>query len=402
MSPPAAGCCHVTGFKVENWKQNLRVIYQCFVWSGSAEARKRKQPRRASSPHGASSCRPRSRGAPFPPPLLQPPGRASSPHGASSSLPRGAGPAGRPFLLLSCSRRASSPHGLGQGGKEGGLLPLLARPPPQGKVFPPLPPSPQQEQQPRRVCSPHGVSSSSALPFAKGPVPRGAPPPLPRSISRRVSSPHGLEEEEEKRGSASSPPPQRGQFLGAQPPTPLPCNRSSNSSTPGVFLVLMVWGKEGGEKGSLLFLLLLLLLALEGRRTFPESGGWRARLEEEEEEGKWEGRAGALGPKSAPGLPRLAGGSARPRRAGLSSLISPPPARGRGFRQFRPWVPWVACVCGGRGGLGVGEERAGGGRGAVGGEGVAPRLGPLWGAAAAGPACFPAAGGSRPGLPTTQ
>ncbi|XP_039216460.1 ubiquitin carboxyl-terminal hydrolase 22 isoform X2 [Crotalus tigris] len=42
MSPPAAGCCHVTGFKVENWKQNLRVIYQCFVWSGSAEARKRK------------------------------------------------------------------------------------------------------------------------------------------------------------------------------------------------------------------------------------------------------------------------------------------------------------------------------------------------------------------------
>ncbi|KAK2543642.1 Usp22 [Columba livia] len=42
MSPPAAGCCHVTGFKVENWKQNLRAIYQCFVWSGSAETRKRK------------------------------------------------------------------------------------------------------------------------------------------------------------------------------------------------------------------------------------------------------------------------------------------------------------------------------------------------------------------------
>ncbi|XP_066496582.1 ubiquitin carboxyl-terminal hydrolase 22 isoform X1 [Tiliqua scincoides] len=42
MSPPAAGCSHVTGFKVENWKQNLRVIYQCFVWSGSAETRKRK------------------------------------------------------------------------------------------------------------------------------------------------------------------------------------------------------------------------------------------------------------------------------------------------------------------------------------------------------------------------
>ncbi|XP_051523245.1 ubiquitin carboxyl-terminal hydrolase 22 isoform X1 [Myxocyprinus asiaticus] len=40
MSP--AGCSHVTSFKVENWKQNLRVIYQCFVWSGSAETRKRK------------------------------------------------------------------------------------------------------------------------------------------------------------------------------------------------------------------------------------------------------------------------------------------------------------------------------------------------------------------------
>uniref|UniRef100_A0A8C2F513 Ubiquitin carboxyl-terminal hydrolase n=1 Tax=Cyprinus carpio TaxID=7962 RepID=A0A8C2F513_CYPCA len=37
-----AGCSHVNGFKVDNWKQNLRVIYQCFVWSGSAETRKRK------------------------------------------------------------------------------------------------------------------------------------------------------------------------------------------------------------------------------------------------------------------------------------------------------------------------------------------------------------------------
>ncbi|XP_045566025.1 ubiquitin carboxyl-terminal hydrolase 22 isoform X2 [Salmo salar] len=37
-----AGCPHVNGFKVDNWKQNLRVIYQCFVWSGSAETRKRK------------------------------------------------------------------------------------------------------------------------------------------------------------------------------------------------------------------------------------------------------------------------------------------------------------------------------------------------------------------------
>ncbi|XP_058851964.1 ubiquitin carboxyl-terminal hydrolase 22-A-like isoform X2 [Acipenser ruthenus] len=40
MSP--AGCSHVNSFKVENWKQNLRVIYQCFVWSGTAETRKRK------------------------------------------------------------------------------------------------------------------------------------------------------------------------------------------------------------------------------------------------------------------------------------------------------------------------------------------------------------------------
>ncbi|KAJ8366502.1 hypothetical protein AAFF_G00353220 [Aldrovandia affinis] len=40
MSP--AGCSHVNGFKVDNWKQNLRVIYQCFVWSGASETRKRK------------------------------------------------------------------------------------------------------------------------------------------------------------------------------------------------------------------------------------------------------------------------------------------------------------------------------------------------------------------------
>ncbi|KAM9774069.1 ubiquitin carboxyl-terminal hydrolase 22 isoform 3-T3 [Syngnathus typhle] len=40
MSP--AGCPHVSCFKVDNWKQNLRAIYHCFVWSGSAETRKRK------------------------------------------------------------------------------------------------------------------------------------------------------------------------------------------------------------------------------------------------------------------------------------------------------------------------------------------------------------------------
>ncbi|KAF0872587.1 UBP22 hydrolase, partial [Crocuta crocuta] len=38
--PP--GCSHLSSFKVDNWKQNLRAIYQCFVWSGTAEARKRK------------------------------------------------------------------------------------------------------------------------------------------------------------------------------------------------------------------------------------------------------------------------------------------------------------------------------------------------------------------------
>ncbi|GAA6097585.1 ubiquitin carboxyl-terminal hydrolase 22-like isoform X2 [Tachysurus ichikawai] len=37
-----AGCSHVNGFKVDNWKQNLRVIYQCFVWTGTAETRRRK------------------------------------------------------------------------------------------------------------------------------------------------------------------------------------------------------------------------------------------------------------------------------------------------------------------------------------------------------------------------
>ncbi|XP_071230790.1 ubiquitin carboxyl-terminal hydrolase 22-like [Salvelinus alpinus] len=40
MSP--AGCSHVNAYKVDNWRQNLRVIYQCFVWSGSAETRRRK------------------------------------------------------------------------------------------------------------------------------------------------------------------------------------------------------------------------------------------------------------------------------------------------------------------------------------------------------------------------
>lgn len=40
VAPP--GCSHLGSFKVDNWKQNLRAIYQCFVWSGTTEARKRK------------------------------------------------------------------------------------------------------------------------------------------------------------------------------------------------------------------------------------------------------------------------------------------------------------------------------------------------------------------------
>ncbi|XP_024420364.1 ubiquitin carboxyl-terminal hydrolase 22 [Desmodus rotundus] len=40
VTPP--GCTHLSSFKVDNWKQNLRAIYQCFVWCGTAEARKRK------------------------------------------------------------------------------------------------------------------------------------------------------------------------------------------------------------------------------------------------------------------------------------------------------------------------------------------------------------------------
>ncbi|KAG7256690.1 hypothetical protein CRUP_011289, partial [Coryphaenoides rupestris] len=41
MSP--AGCSHVSGYKVDDdWRRNLRVVYQSFVWSGSADTRSRK------------------------------------------------------------------------------------------------------------------------------------------------------------------------------------------------------------------------------------------------------------------------------------------------------------------------------------------------------------------------
>ncbi|TWW54537.1 Ubiquitin carboxyl-terminal hydrolase 22 [Takifugu flavidus] len=56
MSP--AGCSHVNGYKVDNWKQNLRVIYQCFVWTGTAETRRRKveQCFDMLEPRGGSLC----------------------------------------------------------------------------------------------------------------------------------------------------------------------------------------------------------------------------------------------------------------------------------------------------------------------------------------------------------
>lgn len=59
LAVPPPGCSHLGSFKVDNWKQNLRAIYQCFVWSGTAEARKRKvSPRPAPlSWLGCGECR---------------------------------------------------------------------------------------------------------------------------------------------------------------------------------------------------------------------------------------------------------------------------------------------------------------------------------------------------------
>lgn len=59
LAVPPPGCSHLGSFKVDNWKQNLRAIYQCFVWSGTAEARKRKvRPRPAPlSGEGFGECR---------------------------------------------------------------------------------------------------------------------------------------------------------------------------------------------------------------------------------------------------------------------------------------------------------------------------------------------------------
>lgn len=55
VTPP--GCAHLGSFKVDNWKQNLRAIYQCFVWSGSAEARKRKVRPGGAAPRRGSRLR---------------------------------------------------------------------------------------------------------------------------------------------------------------------------------------------------------------------------------------------------------------------------------------------------------------------------------------------------------
>lgn len=133
MSPPAAGCCHVTGFKVENWKQNLRAIYQCFVWSGSAETRKRKVP-------GAARIHPSS--LPFPPlPASLPPrpthcrlGEGTGPVPLQPSLlpsPRGRwaraparGPGGREEEALGVSGMARGSIGMEEGtGPSGASLP---------------------------------------------------------------------------------------------------------------------------------------------------------------------------------------------------------------------------------------------------------------------------------------
>lgn len=59
VAPP--GCMHLSSFKVDNWKQNLRAIYQCFVWGGTAEARRRKVSRPGCS-RGAGELRARKRG----------------------------------------------------------------------------------------------------------------------------------------------------------------------------------------------------------------------------------------------------------------------------------------------------------------------------------------------------
>lgn len=76
VTPP--GCSHLSSFKVDNWKQNLRAIYQCFVWSGTAEARKRK-------------VRQLSPTAPSPPKLRAGPGAGRDPSLCSAAWHAGNG-----------------------------------------------------------------------------------------------------------------------------------------------------------------------------------------------------------------------------------------------------------------------------------------------------------------------
>lgn len=112
MTPP--GCAHLGSFKVDNWKQNLRAIYQCFVWSGSAEARKRKvHPLQRGSALGGGT-----RASPSPPP---PPARRAGagwarPCVRGGGLSRGCrvGGGGSPTLQRGACLR-DPPGGVGPG-----------------------------------------------------------------------------------------------------------------------------------------------------------------------------------------------------------------------------------------------------------------------------------------------
>lgn len=175
MSPPAAGCCHVTGFKVENWKQNLRAIYQCFVWSGSAETRKRKVPGR--------------RGELASTPLLFP----SLPHPPSPDPP--ALRSLLPALTRTPPPRPACPRAAGRG-----RLPRPPSLPPHGAGGPRPPPAlspPRGARAPAWDCwqggrrkrsvsaaSGAGVYSGAGYRDGGGSQPRGPPSHLPRQRGR--------------------------------------------------------------------------------------------------------------------------------------------------------------------------------------------------------------------------
>lgn len=116
------GCSHLSSFKVDNWKQNLRAIYQCFVWSGTAEARKRKV-----RPRGCGRCL-----------RLQPAGRAG--RGGAPGPAGGVREAGG--LCAGLWRPAS------RGGRGGWnpVPPLSRSPPPRA---PPRPLRPRSGRGPR-------------------------------------------------------------------------------------------------------------------------------------------------------------------------------------------------------------------------------------------------------------